>query len=1462
MKKYDESKLTLALTDEELFLKLTGVPRSRSDLGEFPFKLLCRIAQSRSEGIISAQLAKDTGQDARSMTGRLNLLIQLGLIKKYPIIAKGSWTYVSVYKKFTWVNRDKGNITNNKKRATGKDINVDKSLIRRNIMDLLKLSPKGIRLYLDIAEELKVNRRVLSSFLKKLEKEGYIEQLFIFHQDAPHRKFLCSKFLKDLPANDDPDYDDDESDECDEAEIENKATADGGNDDSLMVSDTSRPDDIASMQQLSVSVHSNTNQSISDSQSKNSSNIRCYNTVYSLQNQIYQLIQQSGATGMPGSEVLHKLTGKGFTRVVTKELADIAGTLPAKSFAKYVNTPLGNLLTIKGVDFASRVKFYRYFTYVAYSAMNNIPAKDIWGNFFQPEKRFRSLAFMEKERYTPLPGRLPIRGLAKDIPEASSEIQALIPAKKPAHVVETEAKISNSTKKRGRPPKSRKRTVVKKRKVDNPENTIENINEVAETASPSEIQEDTSFQLSHSDSISSTLSIAQRAMNQLSLPTNHNSNARQSRLDGFLNSASPPPYNSQINATTTARAEDLMLVDPLIQSSQTEFLQSDSSEFLNVDSFMHAFSSPNDSATAHSSNLLQVEDTLQEPSNNLKVSETEEHSLIPPPDQEKENAVTIATELPDSEAQTQSQNQNQEQVQVQETEEQRKVSAEDDDEDAENITLSSDSFSLIQIRRINQAIDLLKSRGGICESGTTFTKKFNEKYNSINKSDMDRKTSISLINTMVQNGKVRIIDLSEQIQNPQRLIATQLIVLPEISDNDPALVEAKKKLINEAGIPSKKSTAYEGVKVSNETTFNVVTPKYKMLLELSSKRYRNFFIPKSDKARSAKRLNEADSRLLKITRKPRSKKSVDKPDKSDKAERHERSQKSSRTKNVPILPKSSDSLSEIQKESTPDSNRVNPVDPIHLLDEDIARKLRRHSSRVTVKSRELNDSLLSKSRETPSKTCYDNNTPINRRSGIFTHTSFSSINSIDIFVRVVLIIRSFSETKGSQYDWAHITRELNHWFPDATSDQVRRFWTRVRSKIGGAKALNALMDYWSTLFETAYLNRKIKRMELDNLDIPYLVKYWTKVQPSLYDAHISPELYLNAEQYESDYILEAEEYKGYEKFDVMFRNRSMVIVADTLGSIAMSTPKTIPPGDSYFDEVDPEVESIKSLVKAIIAAPEAQYDEQKAAALLKKVSEKDNGTSSLNKAMKSLDSENAIVYVPRDVSKVQPGRNYMFADKFMGVISLRIEPTFFLDATKLRDLLLSSFQENTGYKASKSISDGEMLCLLDLVCSSHKNLELEVVDIRKGEHLLGSQSSTKPTNAGNRFVDKSKYEAEIIVKSKVDVSENNFMKLLHRHVAPPIGEPGQYIWSGIGNGLSFPIFERLVVWILLYMVLRPGTSTDRIYHAIKPVLSKTEVNVLARWLIDSRIVEQFTGTPNGRQGLRLRHGWYHNIFNF
>ncbi|VEU21536.1 DEKNAAC102255 [Brettanomyces naardenensis] len=316
-------QLRFKVNEDRQSIYLTGVPMKNNVLGAMPYELLNYIARAKEKGITSVDLTKESGQDKRSLTSRLQVLEEHGYIRKAPAVVSGFRTYVIIHYRFQHIMGDF-------------DLRFEKYDMMQSIVNELQIAPNGVRVISDLmkqvnADKNKLDKRRFHGLIRALCAKGFAEEIVVVHEESS-RKFVGVKLLKPLPP----------------------ATGLSGIKEQL--------NDITLDDQESTEV-STTETTYDDNQVSPSNGI-LYNKVFPLPNQIYDLV--SAQRGITAVDLETKMNGKYKTRVFSNALAGCSSEKPAKDRSHQI---------IRQLCYESKQRFFRLLLLPDYLKLNNIDAQ-------------------------------------------------------------------------------------------------------------------------------------------------------------------------------------------------------------------------------------------------------------------------------------------------------------------------------------------------------------------------------------------------------------------------------------------------------------------------------------------------------------------------------------------------------------------------------------------------------------------------------------------------------------------------------------------------------------------------------------------------------------------------------------------------------------------------------------------------------------------------------------------------------------------------------------------------------------------------------------------------------------------------------------------------------------------------------------------------------------------------------
>lgn len=324
-----ELKISILPTEECQFRYLTGTENYHSmktNLGDLPFQLLVVIARHGAQGILNPDLARESGQDARSLRIRLQKLELAGLIICRNVYVDKKHTTHSVHTKFA---EDTIVACDLREAEEDLDASRDVAKLKRHIIEAIKAAPNQLRGFSDLRKELKLDgshsaSKFFRSVCLKLHRSGFIEKLHVELPETKQRLYAV-KFVKDLPRDMD-----------DMSDIAASTTAEQ---DDFGESDEETPEDL------------------------NDQTPPVYNQIFPIFHQIYQHIYARKEAGITSGEIAKNLLGvsdyRPYTRLYEVLPTYLSNSKTLKPCKKYKD-PYDNYTISKLYDNEGKLKFYRY----------------------------------------------------------------------------------------------------------------------------------------------------------------------------------------------------------------------------------------------------------------------------------------------------------------------------------------------------------------------------------------------------------------------------------------------------------------------------------------------------------------------------------------------------------------------------------------------------------------------------------------------------------------------------------------------------------------------------------------------------------------------------------------------------------------------------------------------------------------------------------------------------------------------------------------------------------------------------------------------------------------------------------------------------------------------------------------------------------------------------------------------
>ncbi|SCV02749.1 LAME_0H04874g1_1 [Lachancea meyersii CBS 8951] len=373
--------LTFSISEDRLFLFLTGYKKKECSVGGLAFELLLEIAKTKEQGINTMDLARKTSQDPRSITGRIKKLGNL--VSGVQTIYKGHVVKHLRFHRFG-VRED-----SNKGYASMKD-----SL--QSIVEVVKNSKNGVRQVIDLKREFKFDKdkRLSKAFIaaiSSLDAAGYLKKVLVISPSNPAIKIRCVKFLKDYEPEERPLNESEDDSDIDEENEESPGNDDGAGEDEENYSLLNAENASQLLQSKNLLVEDDMNTELKRF---------LLNRFYPLQNQTFGLVDKEGTAGLSSMQGVNMLTGNDYKRSFTKCSEYYIDTVGKE---KEDSEGFG---LVKVYDFEGKRKFYRLFTKPNFKLLTSAATRDEDSGFRPLKPQHRSLKELNNDNFFPLSNTL------------------------------------------------------------------------------------------------------------------------------------------------------------------------------------------------------------------------------------------------------------------------------------------------------------------------------------------------------------------------------------------------------------------------------------------------------------------------------------------------------------------------------------------------------------------------------------------------------------------------------------------------------------------------------------------------------------------------------------------------------------------------------------------------------------------------------------------------------------------------------------------------------------------------------------------------------------------------------------------------------------------------------------------------------------------------------------------------
>lgn len=382
------TNVQIGITDDKLWLTLTGHSKKEASVVGFAFDLLLEVAAAKEKGINTMELARNTGQDPRSVTGRIKKFSHL--VTMTQLVYKGHLVKSLTLNRFV------------REKPKKPYINIKQHL--PDIVQIVKDSKNGVRQVIDLKREMGFDKekrlsKAFTSAISWLDQQGYLRKVIVVSPANPSVKIRCVQFVKsyvvkDISSNNV--FEDESADEDDEDGL-------NGEEQDMAADDTERAtiddeDLIEGFDKVNATnILQDSNLVIQDSSAEKKE--FTINRFYPLQTQIYSMADKAGLSGISTLELISNFVGPGYKRCFSKNTEYFIEGTSQKSSKFSSDDGIG---LVKIYDFEGKKKFHRIFTKKNFAKLTDQESEYNEGDLPEIEEQPYTLEELSKMNFVPL----------------------------------------------------------------------------------------------------------------------------------------------------------------------------------------------------------------------------------------------------------------------------------------------------------------------------------------------------------------------------------------------------------------------------------------------------------------------------------------------------------------------------------------------------------------------------------------------------------------------------------------------------------------------------------------------------------------------------------------------------------------------------------------------------------------------------------------------------------------------------------------------------------------------------------------------------------------------------------------------------------------------------------------------------------------------------------------------------
>lgn len=402
--------------------------------------------------------------------------------------------------------------------------------------------------------------------------------------------------------------------------------------------------------------------------------------------------------------------------------------------------------------------------------------------------------------------------------------------------------------------------------------------------------------------------------------------------------------------------------------------------------------------------------------------------------------------------------------------------------------------------------------------------------------------------------------------------------------------------------------------------------------------------------------------------------------------------------------------------------------------------------------------------------------------------------------KAVIVCKTLNE---NQIDWTKIS-ELDS-FAGIPPDELRARWPRIRMMMG-PNGIQVARRTWKRILLNELRQGNIPTEAVEDLDVETMLPFWNDDVVPLGTLDDSGEkLFVDVEDnYKHYHFVKAERGSSaqYDANSMVQRENHLV------GKVFTYSGDELGQEESKQKEGDSKEALIRGIIIAIVVTGEKF--ELKKLPVLSQFTNEEIDRAFLRMAKK------------REVVLAADGK-VLLGDRLSSVIE---DTSFDFSLEKVshfQRVLKELCAYDKGLVLDPVFDNSCMVPILELIRDNALNLTR--VDHYRREVLNGYEART---------LERDKLDCDIIL-SGVD-GDANIRDIPKKAIPVPHGKACSRVWINVAGHVNKPIWNKVLRATLITVLANPGITIEGIYEHMSPLLTSTECDLVAGWLIESNSV--------------------------